>query len=85
MTHPDTAGLDEYLRRNMLVCKAVGAQSIAESILKRLAATKRPPAWLVQAVTGIHDRVAPLPRDLAAYRGTWPPTERRTDTAGSGG
>ena len=64
----------EYLRRNLLVAKAVGAISLADSILKRLGAAKRPPKWLVEQTQGIRERLDGLPRELAAYRGELPAT-----------
>ena len=61
---------DEYLRRNLLVCKAVGAKSIASKSLKRLEQQTRPPKWLVAALRGILERTDPLPEDLAKWRNT---------------
>ena len=60
--------MTEYLRRNLNVAKAIGARAGAEAILKRLEGVRRKPKWLVEAVKGIHERVAPLSRELAAYR-----------------
>jgi hypothetical protein len=59
---------DEYLRRNLNVAKACGAAAGARAILNRLAARKRTPKWLVDAVYDIYSRTKPLSRELAAYR-----------------
>lgn len=62
----------EYLRRNLLVCSAVGANANAQSALKRLRAQKRPPKWLGALLEGIEERTAKLPGPLACYRGAVP-------------
>jgi hypothetical protein len=59
---------NEYLRRNLNVARAVGAESLAQSILDQLGRMKRPPKWLVEKVRGIEERVQPLAAELAAYR-----------------
>jgi hypothetical protein len=59
---------EEYLRRNLLVCKAIGIRANAEAALKRLNATKRPAKWLVKYFEGIRDRAEPLAPDLVAWR-----------------
>ena len=59
---------DEYLRRNLLVCKAVGAHANATAALDRLRGLKRPPKWLVEYLEGIVKRCEPLPHDLAEWR-----------------
>jgi len=58
----------EYLRRNLLVCKAVGAQAAALKILERMHGWQRAPKWLEKSVRDILERVTPLPHELAAYR-----------------
>lgn len=63
---------EEYLRRNLLVCKAIGIKTNAEGALKRLNATKRPAKWLVKYFEGIRDRAEALPTDLAAWRSMAP-------------
>ena len=62
----------EYLRRNLMVCKAVGAKANAASALTRLRQQKRPPKWLVKALEGIEERVQPLSYELANYRALIP-------------
>lgn len=64
----------EYLRRNLLVCSAVGANANAKAALKRLRAQKSPPKWLVAALEGIEERTAKLPGPLACYRSSAPMT-----------
>lgn len=61
---------EEYLRRNLLVAKAYGAASIADSAIAKLSAQKRPAKWLLEALKGISDRVNALPEDMAAWRNT---------------
>lgn len=61
---------DEYLRRDLLVCKAVGAHATATAALERLRAQKRPPKWLLKHLEGIAKRCEPLPADLAEWRNT---------------
>lgn len=58
----------EYMRRNMLVCKAYGAQSYIPGARKRLLAMKRPPKWLLKVLDEMDRRLEPLPAALAAYR-----------------
>jgi hypothetical protein len=60
--------MDEYLRRNLLVAKAHGAEAAARTILNRLATRKRAPKWLVKQANDIYSRAKALPRDLAIYR-----------------
>jgi hypothetical protein len=57
----------EYLRRNLLVAKAIGARAKAGVALERLQAHKRPPKWLVEYLRGIAERCEPLPADLAKW------------------
>ena len=59
---------EEYLRRNLLVCKAVGAKASALHARDLLLTRKRPPKWLLKSLQGIIDRVEPLPIELAAWR-----------------
>lgn len=58
----------EYLRRNLLHCKSIGAHGIAVSALDRLSKLKRPPVWIAQAFEGIRDRAVDLPAEMAAWR-----------------
>lgn len=62
----------EYLRRNLLVCKAVGANANAKAALKRLQGQKQPPKWLVAYLEGIIERTEPLGPALACYRSAAP-------------
>lgn len=70
----------EYLRRNLLVCKAIGAHENAKAARTRVLAWKRPPVWLVDALDGIIDRTEGLAPELACYRSSVP--ERLAVTAG---
>lgn len=58
----------EYLRRNLLVAKAIGARANAGVALDRLQTHRRPPKWLVEYLRGIAERCEPLPADLARWR-----------------
>lgn len=58
----------EYLRRNLLVCGAVGAQAGTQSAIERLRKMKHPQKWLLEALRGIEERVEPLAADLARWR-----------------
>jgi hypothetical protein len=58
----------EYLRRNLLVAKAVGANANAKAALARLKATKRPARWLVDYLQSIVERTEGLGPELACYR-----------------
>lgn len=71
----------EYLRRNLLVCKAIGAHANAQAALQRLKAQKRPPKWLVAYLQGIIDRTEDLGPALACYRAVVP--ERLTQQRGA--
>lgn len=62
----------EYLRRNLLVCKAIGANANARAALKRLQAQKRPQQWLVVYLQGIIERTEELGPALACYRAAAP-------------
>lgn len=84
---------EEYLRRNLLVCKTIGIKSIAEAALERLNATKSPAKWLVKHFEGIRDRAEPLTPDLAKWReaapdapvyDTKPPYAKRTESSQEG-
>ncbi|SRR6266581_2336762 len=69
----------EYLRRNLLVAKAIGANANAKAALERLRSQKRPPQWLVTYLEGIVERTEPLGPALACYRSSAPyevPTEQ---------
>jgi hypothetical protein len=62
----------EYLRRNLLVAKAIGARANAGVALERLKSHKRSPKWLVDYLQGIVERCEPLPADLARWRNLAP-------------
>lgn len=71
----------EYLRRNLLHCKSIGAHGIAVSALKRLRGMKCPPLWIVQAFEGVRDRAAELPAEMAAWRNSAPDNPYNTKPA----
>jgi hypothetical protein len=63
---------EEYLRRNLLHCSAIGCRAGIETAIKRLEATKRPPKWLMKQLRGCLERAEKLPPDLAKWRNTAP-------------
>lgn len=63
---------DEYLRRNLLHCKSLGAHGIAAASMGRLLSMKNPPRWIVEALDGILDRTAELSPEMAAWRNSAP-------------
>ena len=62
----------EYLRRNLLVCKAIGANANAKAALERLQAQRRPAKWLVTYLEGIVERTEGMGGELACYRSAVP-------------
>jgi hypothetical protein len=73
----NTPCVTEYLRRNMLVCKAVGARSYIPGALARLQKQKRPPQWILRMLAEMDKRLEPLPTALAAYRDEVQPPQLR--------
>jgi hypothetical protein len=62
----------EYLRRNLEVCKAVGANANAKAAIERLLKMKNKPVWMLVAMEGIRDRTEGLSKELAQWRDTAP-------------
>lgn len=58
----------EYLRRNMIHCSAVGAEYNARAALERLKRWRNPPIWLVSALQGIIERCEKVEPEMAKYR-----------------
>lgn len=58
----------EYLRRNLLHAKAVGANAGLDAAINRLCNTKRHPRWLVEALLRVKVRIEPLPHEIALWR-----------------
>jgi len=65
----------EYLRRNTLVAKAIGARANTKAMLKRLYALKRCPEWMKDELKGIVERLDELPAELAIHRDEAPHTD----------
>lgn len=63
---------EEYLRRNLVVCKAVGAQAAISKAMKRLEQQKRPPKWLLGYLQQALTRLPDIPFELAAWRNSSP-------------
>lgn len=62
----------EYLRRNLLVCSAIGAHASIEKSIERLLKMKRAPQWLLKSLRMAEERAARLPSALACYRAVVP-------------
>lgn len=58
----------EYLRRNLIVAKAIGAKAGVSKSLKRLEQMSRPPKWLVESLAGVLKRQDCIPEELAKWR-----------------
>lgn len=60
--------IDEYLRRNMLAARAVGAHANASAALRRLNLNRRAPRWLKRCLAGIVLRTEDLGAEMARHR-----------------
>lgn len=60
---------DEYLRRNILLCKSIGVITEAESVLCRLNSMRNPPKWLIKCMNEIIKRAEPVRKEMAYHRG----------------
>lgn len=61
--------LDEYLRRNLLHAKAVGAAAGVLSIIGRLEArTRLPPQWLLDGLRDVFERADAVATEMAVHR-----------------
>lgn len=58
----------EYLRRNLIHAKAVGAEAGAKVALKRVCGWTNPPKWLVAQLERIIERAEPVAHEVAVYR-----------------
>lgn len=59
---------DEYLRRNLNVARAVGAQAAVKHALERAWLVKSIPVWLIRYLEDAQERLPGLDKELAAYR-----------------
>lgn len=60
--------LDEYLRRNLVVCKAHGAASAVAKAAERAGALKRAPKWLVALLASAQERMPDVIAATVAHR-----------------
>lgn len=60
--------LTEYLRRNIVHCKAVGAAAAVESALKRLGEQRRAPTWLLRELADARARLAAVTAETSTHR-----------------
>jgi hypothetical protein len=58
----------EYLRRNILHAKAVGAEAGARESLAHIRRWKNPPQWLVSSLEGVWARAIDVSAEMAAHR-----------------
>lgn len=59
---------EEYLRRNLVVCKGYGALAAVETAIARLGATKNSPKWLQAKLRAAQSRLLSIPHELAQWR-----------------
>lgn len=62
----------EYSRRNLQVCRVIGAQEAVDQALERARTLKRFPAWMLAYLESASERLPGLSKDLAAYRDASP-------------
>ena len=58
----------EYLRRNLVVAKAVGARSGVATAIDRINTWRRKPKWLAEKLEEVAKRQEGLEIELAAWR-----------------
>lgn len=58
----------EYHRRNMQVCRVVGAQASVDQALERARSVKSIPQWMIRFLESAAERLPGLSTDLAAWR-----------------
>ena len=60
--------MEEYLARNLLVCKAYGAVAALDTAIRKEGELKRPRKWMLKQLNDAKVRVQPLVGPLVAYR-----------------
>ncbi len=63
---------DEYMRRNLIHCKAVGCAANVRVSLERLRAMKRSPKWLIKNLEGALERAEKVHPEVARWRNIAP-------------
>ena len=63
---------EEYLRRNLLHAKSVGAVAALNGARARLLNVKRAPKWMLTAIESALARSRPLPDEIARWRNSAP-------------
>ena len=58
----------EYMRRNLLCAKAIGAQAAIRKALEETEKLKRPPKRLIKRLRHALERLEDVPADLAQHR-----------------
>lgn len=59
---------DEYLRRNLLHCSAVGCEAGLEASIAHLSAIKGTPKWLLKSLRGCLERAQKVAVEMVAHR-----------------
>ena len=67
---------EEYLRRNLIHAKSVGAQAGVRVAIERLSARKDAPKWLLEQLRGVAERLEPVPHEIAEWRNSAPDAPR---------
>ena len=60
--------IDEYLRRNLIHCKAVGVSAGLAECIRHLQTVKHPPKWLVTILNCEWRKMGDIANELAAHR-----------------
>ena len=58
----------EYHRRNMQVCRVIGAKASVDQALERALTVKSVPQWLISYLESAAERLPGLSNDLARWR-----------------
>ena len=69
---------EEYLRRNLLHCSAVGCAADVRVSLARLLKMKRAPKWLIANLQGALDRADKVHPEMAKWRNHAPDAPEAT-------
>jgi hypothetical protein len=67
---------EEYIRRNLLHCSAVGCKAGIETAIERLSKTRRPPKWLMKQLGGCLERSEKVHPEMAKWRNSAPDAPR---------
>lgn len=68
----DPGRWQEYRRRNLAVCAAVGAAAAIEQARERIEARRRPPKWLLRYLDSAAERIEQVIPELVDWRAIAP-------------